>query len=74
MARLSKEEKRELLSKGPSVAAEMAMIKKEVGALFYNSDGTLNYVAITSFLNQMNLILGHPRKSFRPIKGDRFLL
>jgi hypothetical protein len=74
MARLSEAEKRELLSAGPSLAADLAKIKKKAGSAFRKPDGSANYASLTSFLNQMNILLGHPRKAFRPIRGDRFLL
>jgi len=74
MARLSAEEKRELLSVGPSLSADLAKIKKRAGSPFHKSDGTVDYAALTSFLNQINVLLGHPRKPFRPILGDKFLL
>jgi hypothetical protein len=74
MARLTEEEKRELLSVGPSLARCMASIKRGPRSPFHKSDGTVDYVALTSFLNQTNLLLGHPRKPFCPIEGDRFLL
>lgn len=74
MARLSEEEKRELLSVGPSLSADLAKIKKRARSPFHKFDGTVDYVALTSFLNQINVLLGHPRKPFRPIVGDRFLL
>lgn len=74
MARLSEEEKRELLSVGPSLSADLARIEKRAGTRFRKSDGTMDYAGLTSFLNQMNALLGHPRKPFRPILGDKFLL
>jgi hypothetical protein len=74
MTRLSEEEKRELLSVGPSLAADLAEIKKKARSPFRKADGTVDFAALTSFLNQMNVLLGHPRKAFRPIEGDRFLL
>jgi hypothetical protein len=74
MARLSEEEKRELLSVGPSLSADLAKIKTRAGPPFRKPDGTIDYPALTSFLNQMNVLLGHPRKPFRPILGDKFLL
>jgi hypothetical protein len=74
MARLSEEEKRELLSVGPSLSADLAKIKKMARSPFHKPDGTVDYAALTSFLNQMNVLLGHPRKAFRPILGDKFLL
>ncbi len=74
MARLSEEEKRDLLSAGPSLAADLAKIKKPAGTAFHKPDGTVDYAALTSFLNQVNALLGHPRKAFRRIEGDRFLL
>lgn len=74
MARLSEAEKREFLSVGPSLTADLAKIKKRARSPFRRSDGTVDYVALTSFLNQMNALLGHPRKAFRPILGDKFLL
>lgn len=74
MARLSEEEKRELLSVGPSLNADLAKIKRKGRSPFHRADGTVDYAALTSFLNQINLLLGHPRKNFRPIEGDRFLL
>ena len=64
MARLSEEEKRELLSAGPSLSADLAKIKRRAGSPFHKSDGTVDYA----------VLLGHPRKPFRPIEGDRFLL
>jgi hypothetical protein len=74
MARLSEEEKRELLSVGPSLSADLAKIKKRAGSPFRKPDGTMDFVALTSFLNQANALLGHPRRPFRPILGDKFLL
>jgi hypothetical protein len=74
MARLSEDEKRELLSAGPSLSADLAKIKKRARSPFHKSDGTVDYVGLTSFLNQINTLLGHPRKAFRPILGDKFLL
>ena len=74
MARLTDEEKRELLSVGPSLARCMAEIKRGLRSPFHKSDGTVDYVALASFLNQTSALLGHPRKPFRPIEGDRFLL
>jgi hypothetical protein len=74
MARLSEEEKRELLSVGPSLTADLAKIKNQARSSSHKPDGTVDYVALTSFLNQMNVLLGHPRKAFRPILGDKFLL
>lgn len=74
MARLSEEEKRELLSIGPSLTADLAKVKKRERSRFHRPDGTVDYAALTSFLNQINVLLGHPRKAFRPILGDKFLL
>jgi hypothetical protein len=74
MAKLNEEEKRELLSVGPSLAAELEAVKKQAGSPFRMKDGTVDYAALTSFLNQMNVLLGHPRKPFRPMEGERFLL
>lgn len=74
MARLGEEEKRDLLSAGPSLAADLAKVRKPAGTAFHKADGRFDYAALTSFLNQVNALLGHPRKAFRPIKGDRFLL
>ena len=74
MARLTEREKRELLSVGPSLARSMARIKRRPRSSFHKADGTVNYAALISFLNQVNVLLGHPRKAFRPIEGDRFLL
>ena len=74
MARLTDAEKRELLSVGPSLARSMAEIKRGLRSDFHKSDGTVDYVALASFLNQTSALLGHPRKPFRPIEGDRFLL
>ncbi len=74
MARLSAEEKRELVAAGPALTSDLAKIKARTGSPFCGPDGKMDYVALTSFLNQMNRMLGHPRKAFRPIEGDKFLL
>ena len=74
MARLSEEEKREVLSAGPSLSADLEKIKTRAGSPFHKPDGRMDYASLTSFLNQMNALLGHPRKPFRPILGDNFLL
>jgi hypothetical protein len=74
MARLSEEERRELLFAGPSLSADLERIKKRARSPFRNPDGTTDYAGLTSFLNQVNALLGHPRKPFRPILGDKFLL
>ncbi len=74
MARLSEEEKKELLSAGPSLTADLAKVKNQARSPFHKSDGTVDYVALTSFLIQTNVLLGRPRKAFRPILGDKFLL
>lgn len=74
MARLSEEEKRDLLSSGPSLSREMAGIGKAGRSAFHKPDGTMDLAALTSFLNRVNALLGHPRRPFRPITGDRFLL
>lgn len=71
---MSEEEKRELLSVGPSLAADLAEIRKKGGSPFRKPDGNLDTRALVSFLNEINRLLGHPRKPFRPIEGDRFLL
>ena len=71
---MSEEEKRDLLSAAPSLAADLAKIKKAGGSPFRKPDGTVDHAAPASFLNQANALLGHPRKAFRRIEGDRFLL
>jgi hypothetical protein len=59
---------------GPLLSAELEKIKKRSRSPCHKSDGTVDYVALTSFLNQINTLLGHPRKPFRPIEDDRSLL
>ncbi len=74
MAKLSAEEKRELLAAGPALTAELAKVKPRAASPFHPSDGGVDYIALTSFLNQVNRLLGHPRKPFRRIEGEKFLL
>ena len=66
MARLSEEEKRELLSVGPLLTADLAKVKKQAKYPFHKPDGTVDYAALTSFLNQMNVLLGHPPQGVPP--------
>lgn len=74
MARLSEEEKRALLSSGPLLSRELAKIRKAARPAFRRPDGTMDLAAVASFLNRINALLGHPRRPFRPINGDLFLL
>ena len=70
MVRLSEEENRELLSAWHSLSAGLAKIKTRRTSAFHKADGTMDDPALTSFLNQMNALLGHPRKPFSdPSRG-----
>jgi hypothetical protein len=74
MARRTEQEKRELLSAGRSLTDDLAEIKRKGRSAFHKRDGTMDYPSLISFLNQINVLLGHPRKPFHPIQGDRFVL
>ena len=73
MARLTDAERKELLAVSPTLAKDMASLKRP-GYGFYTDNGHIDLVKIRAFLNQMNEMLGHPRKPFQPMDGDKFLL
>ncbi len=73
MARLSDAERKELLASGPALAKDMARLKKAAKGS-YVAGGQAYLKNTMAFLNQMNELLGHPRKPFQPMDGDNFLL
>jgi len=73
MARLTDTERKELLTASQALAKDMASLKK-TGHGFYTDNGDIDLIKVRAFLNQMNEMLGHPRKPFQPIDGDKFLL
>ncbi len=73
MARLTDTERKELLAASPALAKDMASLKKTEHR-FYTDKGHIDLNKIRAFLNQMNELLGHPRKPCLPMDGDKFLL